>query len=590
MHRFIFLLLILPLTLFSQNFSPLQMKSKMIEDLDRIKQTFEIKYAPLEWKQVYSGWDLNEKIKLAKLQVLMKEPITVKDYQQIVLHFFASLQDYHSSVFFHSTELSLLPFLIYSAENRYFIAWIPKNLEMMDIPLQVGDEIILFGRKPIKEAVMEFKKELFGDYHSITDERLSETYFTLRSGKMGVKVPRGPITITVIHKENEQAATYKLKWLHTPEKIGSGPFKKKESTNNSPYAQFVSKNMELPSFELLKKIFADSKMEESDDEDKLPVRLGSKKSALAPLGEVLWESPSDHEYYAYLFRGSEGHTYGYIRLPSYSKDSKSVQQFSHLLNILEEKSDALVIDQLNNPGGKAYAVYAFASLFANKPLKVPTHRLTISQEEVSYSLLFLDMIEDEINDDDDDEFLNHFCEEFIYGYPLNNKHKKELASYYQFIINEWNEGRYLTEPGYLEGIETLTAHPWGIYTKPVIVLVNELDFSGGDFFPAILQDNKRALIFGTKTAGAGGCIYENSHSSHPNLFGISEYTMTSSLAERLDKNPIENLGVTPDIHCEITVEDLQNNYCHYTYEVNKALDRLVRSGQKKINFDDFEED
>ena len=100
------------------------------------------------------------------------------------------------------------------------------------------------------------------------------------------------------------------------------------------------------------------------------------------------------------------------------------------------------------------------------------------------------------------------------------------------------------------------------------MLVNSLDFSCGDFFPAILQDNKRATILGTKTAGAGGYVLET---SFLNLQGIAHFSYTGSIAFRLDGQPIENYGVTPDIVYNMTTYDLQNNYGQYTRTIQEAL-------------------
>ena len=59
----------------------------------------------------------------------------------------------------------------------------------------------------------------------------------------------------------------------------------------------------------------------------------------------------------------------------------------------------------------------------------------------------------------------------------------------------------------LNATGSLTLAPSPIaYTKPLMVMVDEFSASGADMFPAIIQDNHRGSIFGTRTMGAGGSV------------------------------------------------------------------------------------
>lgn len=97
-------------------------KEKMLDNLDVIKNTFEVYYAPYQWKKTYANWDLEEKIAEAKESVDAIEPITIKDYHRVLKTFFNSTKDYHVGIYFWSTEEAYLPFRIHSAQGKYYIA------------------------------------------------------------------------------------------------------------------------------------------------------------------------------------------------------------------------------------------------------------------------------------------------------------------------------------------------------------------------------------------------------------------------------------------------------------------------------------
>ncbi len=256
-----------------------------------------------------------------------------------------------------------------------------------------------------------------------------------------------------------------------------------------------------------------------------------------------------------------------MRIPRYRGGAYEVDIFARIIAYLEKNTSALVIDQVNNPGGSVYYLYALTSLLTNEPLHTPKHRMTITQEDVAFALKYEQLFASIRSDDDARSLLGDSMD----GYPMTYQTSQFMLNFFRFIINEWNNGRTLTQPYYLYGVDSINQHPQTRYTKPILVLVNRLCFSGGDFFPAILQDNKRVTLFGSKTAGAGGYV-DTFYYANP--FGIADIDYTGSIAERIDNNPIENLGVTPDIYYDITENDLQTNYSGYVQAVLDAVEAL----------------
>jgi C-terminal processing protease CtpA/Prc len=100
------------------------------------------------------------------------------------------------------------------------------------------------------------------------------------------------------------------------------------------------------------------------------------------------------------------------------------------------------------------------------------------------------------------------------------------------------------------------------YTKPLIVLTDEMSASGADAFPAMLQDAQRGLIVGWRTMGAGGDVIDVPATTYSG----GNTRVTESLMIR--KNPVmtsdfpaapyvENIGVRPDIQIDyMTKENL----------------------------------
>ena len=128
-------------------------------------------------------------------------------------------------------------------------------------------------------------------------------------------------------------------------------------------------------------------------------------------------------------------------------------------------TDALVIDQINNPGGDPEIVSELLSLLTDYPLENIKDRNAITHNDAARALDTIDMIETELN------YFSNFL-------PNSEKLKGELK-FAQFILEQWNAGNSLTSPYPLNGEKFIQPHPLFNYKKPILVIINELDLSCG---------------------------------------------------------------------------------------------------------------
>lgn len=537
-------------------------QEQMLNDLGFIHNLFHVSYAPLECKEIAHGFDLKKEIKSVQDVIKGNRSLTTKEFQYQIKSLCNSVKDYHVVAEFFSTESAVLPFCVQGAGGKYFISYIEPDLfEDSDPLFSVGDEIIEFDGKPIAEAIQDFRSQEIGHNFEGTDLAMAELYLTTRLGSLGHRAWEGPISMVYRRQGKPQLYQCDMKWSYTPELISSAPPIHLARSPKSKKAQLsrqtlYHKQFMTPHYAALKRV---RRMNSHPS-----VMMGAKRSMMPPLGEILWQSPEESEFYAYLFKLPDGRTAGYLRIPTFSAGEDSAEDFSNIIQHFESHAEVLVIDQLNNPGGSVLYLYALLSMLSDRPLKLPMHRVKITQEDVfmaASEIPALSLVED---DDDAKEVIG----ETLAGLPVNCNIANSFLRAFCFMLDQWDSGKHYTDLHYHCGIEEVNPHPDVHFSKPILVLVNSLAFSAGDFFPAILQDNKRAKIMGTRTAGAGGYIEKI---SFPNLSGINEIDLTASYAVRPGGKPIEGFGVDPDIHYEVSQVDLQNNYSEY---VARILDEL----------------
>lgn len=573
----------------------------MINDLEVAKYNIVLKYAPAEWKEKLFGWELENSFELAKNRILTEKPKSTKEFHAIVNEFFGSTQDYHVTALYYSTEWSMFPFLVNHAKGRYFISGIGTNLSLQsgdgifehdeidskDLVakmkgIKIGDEIIAIDGVPIKTYIDNLIIENYNGDFSPTGHAMAYKNIFTRQGVYGQKVPKGTFKLTLKHDGENSTAVYTLSWFHVAEWVkdrvirSQMPMKvpdfslfpdhyplHRDGTSLASTKSFLNKDYSVAKAKKLssKKKNAPSKEKEKKEEEDL-----REKGFLPTLGEKVWETKNHSFLYAYIYKNSQGRQIGYIYLPTFSFVGDSafnmMKELIATIKRMNAKSEALVIDINDNTGGNLLYMYAVLSLLSKTPLETFLQQEIMIQQDVYNAALMYN----EIKNTDAKELLED--NSALSGYPVGKKEYNQIMNYAKKLMDYWEQGERLTPPLYVFGMDKIRPNPEAQYTKPIIVLTNEYCFSCADFFPGILQDNKRATIFGAKTAGAGGYVRRYPHLS---MFGIQGYSLTASIAYRLNGEPLENLGVTPDVPYELTINDLQNDFEGY----RKALDDQI---------------
>jgi len=116
-----------------------------------------------------------------------------------------------------------------------------------------------------------------------------------------------------------------------------------------------------------------------------------------------------------------------------------------------------------------------------------------------------------------------------------------------------------------------------------MVLIDEFSASGGDMFPAIIQDNHRGPIFGMRSMGAGGSVVGfNGTAFTESFFRVTVSLMNRGNVVQTTEFPpapfIENIGVRPDILVDyMTRANLMSAGGPYVQAFTAAIVNLAHS-------------
>jgi len=531
-------ILFVAITIISIQASSGQLSSaEKISDLNQLVAIIKSGYGPLQYKDQVLGINIDRLARKYQARI----PLTQSnvDFYYLLVQFVAEFKDSHFSASLPTTQVATLPITTDLVDGKVLVDQVNRMvLNHTEFPFERGDEIIAVNGLPVSRLLDVLQTYSSAGY-AATARRRAAMMIPYRPGS-NVPVPTGEIRLSLL-KENEFIPTeVLLKWNVTGEAVDETALNINRFLKVSPSRRDFNNISSQDMWTEFKDFHAERSFRCS----------GNTRAAIPSNATIIMKSP----FVAYYYPTLKGNV-GYLRIPHYSPMGPMGEpefglrfaQYEFAISALEKNTIGLVIDQDHNCGGRVSFLHQLVSLFMSTTFKPMQFQLLANKQEY---LSFKSWTQ-EINQ--------------------NTLEYQGVLNTFELIKTSWLSGSFMTPLTSLDG-STQNAPNHIRYTKPIVVLIDEMSGSGGDAFPAMLQGFWRAVLLGTRTMGAGGHVMVQS----PLNFSQVNLRMTKSLFFRPDGVAVENNGAVPNIPYTITRSDFVNEYKGYQeFYTGKLLD-LIR--------------
>jgi hypothetical protein len=479
------------------------------EDFSQLVALYSKHYGMLRWKKEHLNVDLAS-LK-ARYVPMIEAAKSDEEFQRLCARFVADWQDPHLAFMPADERVARLGFRTSRVDGKAIITGIDRDSLPKEVfPFSEGDELVSIDGKSVERLAGSLREVMSSGNEEST---LSLVYRLLAVRIPGwLEFPSGNATLAIRKYGESEAVTTSLPWIVTGKPLpGASPF-------ISPIGRVTQETrFQHPLEGVLAKGGA------------------TMADALVPQNVEVHVVQKD-PFVAYTMDTPKG-PMGYLRLATFAPTDKSIDEYIKLYRkALKEMwfTKGLVVDLRNNGGGSLFYGYALAGMLTDKPLVAPTFSLRTTRENV---LLY---------------------REWARKSPSASLQASiELVS--GALEKAFASGEDFTEYVPLDGVRMIQPDAEVHYTKPIVVLINDQCYSMADIWPAILKDNDRVKLFGTNTAGAGGAVEPFGTLTHCE----AKVNITVNILKRTSGQPIENLGVAPDVVYSPSVEDMANNLQEY---------------------------
>lgn len=539
MTRLFLIVFILFITsIFSLANAALLTLDEKLNDFNTLNASIDSGYGPLLYKQQNKILDLSHL--RAEYSAKIKNSKTNEEFYYLMVQYVAAYHDGHFGLSVPTDYAAYLPIPTELVDGKILISEINRDQLSKDkFPPEKGDEVLTVDGRPVMDVVADLQTYV-GSGYSLTEQRIASWMVFSRPGNR-MPVPEGKVKFSVRRGTSQIIENYEFDWLHKGEKL----VEVLEPKSN--LMRVLNKPFVRPYDDLSIKMFNIN--DPNPSLDRKYMCSGSTRIDIPKDATIIMKTP----IVAYYYPTAKGNI-GYLRIPEYMAFNQSYQsefelrfkQYEFAVSVLEKNTVGLIIDQDHNCGGSVTFLESLLGLFMSESYAPMQFELRANKEEYLGLASALKTM--------NENTLEYF----------------DVKALVELLKNSWLKGDYLTPKTSITGVKTL--YPNQVhYTKPIIVLIDELAGSGGDAFPSMMKGMGRAKLLGTRTSGLGGHVTELPNLPNSQL----AIRMTKSLFYRPDGVAVENNGAEPDYQYTHSRDDFMFGYREYRkFYTDKMLELL----------------
>ena len=523
--------------------------AEALEDLEQIFTHFRAYYGPYEYKEARFGYTIADLEDEAR--AILADSPNDDGFYTAATRFASRLDDGHVSVQPAASSNPVISYaiglLLQPVEGKALVA------EVFDPSLSAegiayGDEVLAVdGVSPFDLLDEVLKIDAVGN--PITNEHLIFRAL-IRPGFAASIRPTAPTARVDFRRADGSEFSRELIWRENRDEPVSFVEQEAEARTLSNDALLAHKLLELNAF---------AKTSIASIGAPLPFFLTPATAAAFDVTEVTPNPQTLAQYgldpaelpnnlYAALYSHA-GKSLLLIRQPGYVgvdalDQDRQLRYYRAIMDQYDAFVDGLVVDQTHNPGGSVVYVVDFARLFTQSP---GTNFVQANNT--------------------DRRWINDYRELARFIDPaLGSEESLRYELGGQIIEDAYDAGLGLAPPLPLYLTGELPPDDLYVWTKPMLVLIDELAGSGGDAFPMLIQRNGIAPLFGRRTMGLGGSVQQFGPLPHSDaVFTVTRGLFTNHQEDGsyAPEDFIENNGIEPDIEHVISVQDYRTGFVDY---------------------------
>jgi hypothetical protein len=514
--------------------------AQKLEDFSQLVALFDKRYAPYDWKKQAVHYDL---LDVQPWLDRVAQTQTDLDYYQVSVDYVSALQDGNSMYIVPSNFRARLGFIVQPVAGHLVIVTLDRRLLPAAVyPFDLGDELMSLDGQTAAQLIDTYAKVAPAGTARARQAIAAQFITDRQQAILPHAADVGDRATAVIRRATGATETYSVPWTKTGAPVAVGPVP-------DPTTRAVP----APA-----------------DEPPAPPSGQYQPLYVLPDGFVqrLGRSTADGFFSGTFPAG--GRTLGYLRIGRFSQNTGSeLTQLDAEIAYMRQNTDGLVVDAWGASGSSQCYTEELAARFFGQPFKTVSYQVRATQDWIStfesrLNLLVLSNAPAEMQD--------------------------QARAFLDIVRSAYQENRGLAGPVPLCS-SSFTHAPASdrngvtAYTKPLVVLINELTSGPAEFFAATLQDAGRGILLGTPTAGVGSISSAYLAGSYAEGTAVVSTAMALRAAaikteEFGETNVIENVGVRPDVTVDIfTVENLATRGGPYVAAFTKALLDAIAAAQ-----------